>query len=163
MQESGILDVSEVIQAGDIFLIKFQCWDCGQILLRARDHPVCECGQDYRPTPIKLPGRSAHRCLVGTKRRRYLPKATIRRLFDLQGDDCAYCFNPMTKVHVEHIVPLSVGGTNNIGNLVLSCARCNIIAGSLVFQTLEHKRAWIIARRNQTQPEAPQSHTDGIQ
>ncbi len=32
---------------------------------------------------------------------------------------------PLSKATVEHIVPQSAGGTDDLGNLGLACARCN--------------------------------------
>ena len=42
---------------------------------------------------------------------------------------CEYCRRPqpMTGItfHIEHIIPLSHGGTSNLNNLALSCPSCN--------------------------------------
>jgi 5-methylcytosine-specific restriction endonuclease McrA len=32
--------------------------------------------------------------------------------------------------HVDHVVPISRGGLNEIGNLVVACARCNVSKGA---------------------------------
>jgi 5-methylcytosine-specific restriction endonuclease McrA len=45
---------------------------------------------------------------------------------------CAYCdtqLNELT-VTIEHVVPLSRGGTNNIDNLVPACSKCNNSKGA---------------------------------
>lgn len=49
-----------------------------------------------------------------------------------QGGLCFYCEDwlPLTRVHVEHIVPRSKGGLNHSSNLVLSCSHCNKDKGS---------------------------------
>ena len=41
---------------------------------------------------------------------------------------CAYCASYLTLEleHIEHIVPLSAGGTHTPDNIVCSCARCNL-------------------------------------
>lgn len=42
----------------------------------------------------------------------------------LQGHPpCRYCGQPATQV--DHVVPVSKGGTHSIANLVPCCARCN--------------------------------------
>lgn len=42
---------------------------------------------------------------------------------------CAYCGRPLNRTakqaHIDHLIPASQGGTNAIGNRVLSCANCN--------------------------------------
>ena len=41
---------------------------------------------------------------------------------------CAYCGVYLTpqNEHLEHIIPISVGGTNTPDNIVCSCAKCNL-------------------------------------
>lgn len=39
---------------------------------------------------------------------------------------CYYCSAKLTEYHIEHIVPLSRGGSNSIDNIVLACPTCNI-------------------------------------
>lgn len=42
---------------------------------------------------------------------------------------CAICGNPVKykKMTIDHIVPLSKGGTNGMDNLQLACKRCNLM------------------------------------
>lgn len=42
---------------------------------------------------------------------------------------CAYCFDAKAE-HIDHVVPVAKGGTNDIGNLVPACAKCNLSKGS---------------------------------
>jgi len=43
---------------------------------------------------------------------------------------CAYCSTPLHgNYHVDHVIPLSRGGSNNPDNLVLACATCNTSKG----------------------------------
>lgn len=39
---------------------------------------------------------------------------------------CVYCGNELDDYHVDHITPLSKGGSNNLENLALTCPRCNL-------------------------------------
>lgn len=43
-------------------------------------------------------------------------------------------------VTVEHKVPLTRGGTNNIDNLALACASCNMIKGN---KTVEEYKTYV--------------------
>lgn len=50
----------------------------------------------------------------------------IRRLLDRFRHRCAYCEASLRDgYHVDHVVPVSLGGPNGIGNLVPACSSCN--------------------------------------
>ena len=51
-----------------------------------------------------------------------------QQLFHM-GDVCAYC-GATGPLHWEHIVPVSVGGPDNIDNMVRACAPCNLTKGA---------------------------------
>lgn len=58
------------------------------------------------------------------------PKETAtNQLWAFFNSSCAYCGAELARAerlgHLDHIVPHSAGGTNDIHNHVLSCARCN--------------------------------------
>ena len=51
-------------------------------------------------------------------------------IYAMQNFKCMYCRKdlsgaPRAAVHLDHLVPHHVGGTNAPSNLVVSCARCN--------------------------------------
>lgn len=50
----------------------------------------------------------------------------------LQRNKCFYCQCSLKNVmtNVEHVKPISLGGTNKYSNLVLSCKECNKAKGS---------------------------------
>jgi 5-methylcytosine-specific restriction endonuclease McrA len=50
----------------------------------------------------------------------------IAALYEQQDGICVYCAKPFgTKYHADHIVALSKGGSNWIGNIQLTCGPCN--------------------------------------
>jgi len=53
----------------------------------------------------------------------------VNELWEYFGSRCAYCGAPMEREsrigHLDHLVPSSDGGSNNIHNHALSCPRCN--------------------------------------
>lgn len=52
-------------------------------------------------------------------------KQEITNLFSAQGGKCANCLYPIVKYHIDHVMPLSLGGANDRKNLQLLCPKCN--------------------------------------
>jgi len=69
-------------------------------------------------------------------RRRYARKLSaegthtaedIKMQYDRQKGKCFYCGEFVgQKYHVDHVIPLSLGGSNGPENLVISCPSCNL-------------------------------------
>lgn len=56
-------------------------------------------------------------------------KSEIDSLWEYFESKCVYCGIAIDRKsrtgHVDHVIPSSIGGSNNIHNHVLACARCN--------------------------------------
>jgi 5-methylcytosine-specific restriction endonuclease McrA len=65
-------------------------------------------------------------------------ESDIQALFKLQNGRCAYCGKRIKTYHVDHILPLSKGGTNEPRNLQLTCGKCNLTKGAR--HPLDHAR-----------------------
>jgi hypothetical protein len=137
--------VTEVLQAGDTFLVRFRCPNCTEDQLQAYPPLQCtNCAHDFSELPIDLGSR--RRVLSGTRRkRRPLRSRDLQSMLLEQNHACGYCDDSLHGVvyHVDHIIPLAVGGTNNTYNLIISCARCNLRAHSKAFRTVEAKRRYL--------------------
>lgn len=58
-------------------------------------------------------------------------KEDVARLYGKQEGLCAYCPKPLLRDYeVDHVVPLSRGGSNGIENIALACMPCNRSKGS---------------------------------
>ncbi len=56
-----------------------------------------------------------------------LPRGTIKRIGDLQRWRCAACVVVIkTGYHVDHIMPLALGGEHSPSNIQLLCGPCNL-------------------------------------
>lgn len=66
-------------------------------------------------------------------RRQPRDRVTVKALLHRDGKRCFYCPAKLTldDATVEHLIPLTCGGTNHIANKALACAPCNIEAGHL--------------------------------
>lgn len=129
-----------------------RCENCGKCIgpERRRDARFCnrKCLEDYRGAHVD---RSAYRKSTQEKRTAYTREwrkanpASVRqskfkrrahelrgsfssqdwhRLLSRYGHKCAYCSND-GEMTVDHVVPLSRGGTNTIGNILPACRSCN--------------------------------------
>jgi len=65
-----------------------------------------------------------------------------KRQYARQHALCYYCSISLkvVRVNVEHIVPMSRGGTNNKKNMVLSCSKCNKDKGSKMLKKTLRKK-----------------------
>lgn len=80
------------------------------------------------------------RCQAG------LSKAQIASLLSEVEHQCAYCEKSLKNraYEIDHIVPLSFGGSNLVDNLVICCHRCNSMAHNLIFNSFQAKRLYIL-------------------
>lgn len=58
--------------------------------------------------------------------------ADLRAILSAQNTRCAYCRADLRKVrrHLDHVMPLALGGTNNKENLQYLCRDCNLLKGA---------------------------------
>ena len=146
-----IIKCTELVQAGDLFLLRVACPFCQVRLLTGVQVASCDhCHADLSLCLLEIPPRGKHRLLSGTRRKRKagLNKSQINALLEIQCNLCAYCDRAMDTYHVEHIRPLSIGGTNNFDNLCIACPRCNLLASDLVFPDRNAKRAYVRLQQN---------------
>ncbi len=113
---------------------------------------VCRAAQRVRNKAAKKPPAwlgadtwvwQAHKQL---RRRSAGPRPTVKELFDLwlaQGKRCAITGLPVDGVpHLDHVVPVSIGGTNALRNLQWTSAMANIAKNKY---SVKETREWILA------------------
>lgn len=59
---------------------------------------------------------------------RHRNKKRKLRLIRERGPTCEFCHNEFTpeRLTIEHVRPISCGGTNDPGNIALACGPCNL-------------------------------------
>lgn len=64
--------------------------------------------------------------------RKALSKKTRFEVFKRDGFTCSYCGRhpPAVVLHVDHVIALAAGGTDEIDNLLTSCEACNLGKGA---------------------------------
>ncbi len=55
--------------------------------------------------------------------------AGMRARVTARDGRCRYCGTEVGPFAVDHVVPIALGGSNRIGNLVLACVECNTRKG----------------------------------
>lgn len=84
----------------------------------------------------------------GMKRNRY----NYNKVYKRDSYTCQYCgYSPMKHeefrpLHIDHLVPWCVSGSNSLDNLVVSCEDCNKIASSKWFDSFFNKRGYILSK-----------------
>ena len=100
---------------------------------------------DMEPVNAFLAGRSWSAVKISPRKQRKPQEVLI--LLKRDGDNCFLCGFPMgDDVTVEHLLPISIGGPNHMGNYALTHSRCNELLGnkSLMekIKLREHHQNW---------------------
>lgn len=71
----------------------------------------------------------------------------LQRLYDDQNGQCAYCgirlfWDIPGDIHIDHIQPITRGGSNNADNLAITCAHCNLSKHDKTIAEWEKIRGW---------------------
>jgi hypothetical protein len=79
-----------------------------------------------------LPRLRLHDCYIARMTRGTLSKTVRFSVFKRDSFACRYCgaTAPNVQLHVDHVVPVSEGGQDDIDNLVTACAACNFGKGA---------------------------------
>lgn len=61
------------------------------------------------------------------RKREYIPRAIVQKVLERQNFRCAMCGKPLRGLHfhIDHKVPLAMGGSNSIRNLQALCPDCH--------------------------------------
>lgn len=89
----------------------------------------------------------------------------MERALKMQRGNCFFCGEPTSMAgHLDHLIPVYYGGSNNKSNLVATCSGCNLtkstdqieILNSYTiynYQNLQHHRKKMIAKYNRLKKE----------
>lgn len=142
-----ILLINERVQAGDVFLFRFNCPRCkGELFESLPFGELACCGYEAYDHELKIGFR---RMIVGVRRKQLSnSKILVRKILEKYNGLCTYCGNQTrSKFHIDHILALACGGTNDFSNLCLSCPECNELAHAKYFTSIETKRQYILIKK----------------
>jgi hypothetical protein len=95
--------------------------------IRTVEKPSHDCRTYYLNVPIRITPETYN---VRTE----LSKKKRQEIMERDGFTCQYCGDVAGPFHIDHVHPVSRGGDNDMENLKVACATCNISKGS---KTLE--------------------------
>ncbi|MFD3577476.1 HNH endonuclease [Streptomyces sp. NPDC058644] len=82
-----------------------------------------------RVRAAKRRGNHQRRAMLARAKRYSVSDRDLARLWGRYEGSCAYCGERSPSLHQEHVVPISRGGVDGIGNLVPACPDCNLSKG----------------------------------
>ena len=84
------------------------------------------CGRVFKDSDFKICPYCGNK-LSEREGRQPIPRKLRHQVFQRDGYRCRECgaTNKETKLEIDHIIPVSKGGTNNINNLQTLCKDCN--------------------------------------
>lgn len=59
-----------------------------------------------------------------------LTEAQWRDILDTYHHRCAYCGKKSERLTIDHVIPVSHGGTHSVNNVVPACQHCNDVKGT---------------------------------
>lgn len=107
-----------------------------------------EYGREYdKRFPEKVRAKSHKRMALKKQVGGSYTAEDLIRLYDEQEGRCGYCGQSIywsipRDIHVDHIHPLSKGGSNNPDNLTLTCHYCNESKGDKLLTEWMSTRGW---------------------
>ena len=77
--------------------------------------------------------------------RRKLTAAERQQIYEKFGGRCAYCGCEITikDMQADHVVPLHLGGEDDISNLYPACRACNHYKSTYTVERFREIRRWI--------------------
>lgn len=89
--------------------------------------------QHYTPAQREFAIASPHFCYVLAKRIS-IQGEKRRAVFERERGHCYHCSVEIdyTDYHVDHLFPISLGGSDDMDNLAASCPPCNLAKGAKV-------------------------------
>lgn len=78
-------------------------------------------GRAYKVVPNSASRRKPVRASI--------PSSVREKVKRRDRGTCRYCGAFDTDIHIDHVIPVALGGSNRIGNLVVACRECNTRKG----------------------------------
>lgn len=89
---------------------------------------------------VSVNAQGKRRELIYATKDHSITTTALKELKEKQNHSCAYCksdldYSSPNQVHLDHVIPLSKGGTHTIENVVWSCRSCNSAKGNNLLES----------------------------
>lgn len=103
----------------------YECEECGKSFTTSRWHgtPKRFCCTRHAAAEANRLYQHQRRALA--RQDNAATPAEVRAKRTAAGGRCHWCGKKSKRLTIDHVVPVSRGGTNEIGNLVFACSDCN--------------------------------------
>lgn len=68
---------------------------------------------------------------------------TTKEMERMRNSPCVYC-GAIGNIHIDHVVPVSKGGSHSIGNLQPLCQRCNQSKSANFYSVFKYRKAGLL-------------------
>ncbi len=143
------LTVDFSIDRSNNYGLRTSCKECWSIYTLSAKQQRSESYKKWRDTPegrlSKIVSNQKYRSRKSNSTGGFC-QDDVLQLLQNQKNKCVYCKQEISQhnSHLDHIHPLSLGGTNNISNIQILCAFCNISKSNKAPEDFAQKFGMII-------------------
>lgn len=154
----GYIVEARAVRCNRIILFQRECYKCKELYFfnisetKTEKCFVCECCEPTIPEDVERVNGTGGIKVVSSRNVIYSLKIeknstkNFKKILRRDGMICQYCYEE--GFTVDHIIPRTAGGSNNINNLICACSKCNSIAGNKIFETFDDKLKYIMQKRH---------------
>jgi HNH endonuclease len=119
-----------VLASKRVWLFKDQLWTTAEKLAPDEVRALISAKELRRDRALARAKAEEARGVPLTKeRRRPIPREVMTELWQRDGAQCVEC-GAVQDLQVDHVIPLSLGGSGELSNLQILCAHCNQTKGT---------------------------------
>lgn len=144
---------TKVVVFGNLATKQVKCPKCEQ--WQFEDKKCCECFYDFSQENEVIYTPIEYRTEISPTWRDRVKDTIKKKVYERDEFACQYCGNwcydswitDPRQLTIDHIIPRTGGGNNDIDNLITCCRECNGIKGNKHFKTYDEAREYIIKRK----------------
>src|SRR5215470_4698227 len=133
MLDSQVLVLNRVFQAVQVTSVRkaFSLFYKGHVRAVLPDYSTYE-WENWCDIPVQPHDEVVQTSSMAIRLPRQEVKFSRHNIYIRDGNRCQYCGHkfPSSELSLDHVIPLSRGGTSSWENIVCSCLKCNVKKGN---------------------------------